>query len=71
MRKPKTQFGIEVREFTARTGLTVRAVASGAGVSYATLMDTSVGRSAGHELIPKVRKFMAEYTDSYDKPATG
>ena len=59
--KPKNAFGIEVRVFTAQTGMTVKELAAAAGVKYATLVDTTTGRSAGHELIPAVRQFMAQY----------
>ena len=57
--KPKTDFGIEVRVFTAQTGMTVKA--EQAGVKYTTLVETTTGRCAGHQLIPIVRKFMATY----------
>jgi hypothetical protein len=60
-RKPKTEFGLEVRVFTARTGMTVKEIAVASGVKYATLVDTTTGRSAGHELIPIVRNFMANH----------
>ena len=33
----------------------------GAGVRRTTLVECTTGRCAGHELIPKVRKYMAEY----------
>lgn len=61
MRKPKTEFGVEIKEFAARTGMTLRELAEMSGVKYTTLLDTSTGRSVGRELIPAVRKFMAEY----------
>lgn len=61
MRKAKTDFGIEVRVFTAQTGLNMKEIAEQAGVKYTTLVETTTGRCAGHELIPIVRKFMATY----------
>lgn len=64
--KPKTAFGIEVRTFTARTGMTVKELAMQAGVKYTTLVETTTGRCAGHELIPIVRKFMEEYTENQE-----
>lgn len=59
--KPKTDFGIEVRVFTAQTGMTVKELAEKAGVKYTTLVETTTGRCAGHQLIPTVRSFMADY----------
>lgn len=60
-RKAKTEFGIEVRVFTAQTGMTVKELAEKAGVKYTTLVETTTGRCAGHQLIPTVRRFMATY----------
>lgn len=59
--KPKTDFGIEVRVFTAQTGMTVKELADAAGVKYTTLIETTTGRCAGHQLIPIVRKYMTDY----------
>ena len=61
MRKAKTDFGIELRVFTAQTGLNMKEIAERAGVKYTTLVETTTGRCAGHELIPIVRRFMATY----------
>lgn len=61
--KPKTDFGIEVRVFTAQTGMTVKELAERAGVKYTTLVETTTGRCAGHKLIPTVRQFMQDYTE--------
>lgn len=61
MRKPKTEFGIEVKMFTARTGMTLRELAQRSGVKYTTLLDTTVGRCAGVDLIPLVRDFIRNY----------
>ena len=60
-RKAKTEFGIEVRVFTAQTGMTVKELAEKAGVKYTTLVETTTGRCAGHQRIPTVRRFMATY----------
>ena len=60
-RKAKTEFGIEGRVFTAQTGMTVKELAEKAGVKYTTLVETTTGRCAGHQLIPTVRRFMATY----------
>lgn len=47
--------------FCATYGLTYRDVATGADVKRSTLIECTTGRCAGHELIPKVRQFMADY----------
>ena len=36
--KPKTDFGIEVRLFTAQTGMTVKELAERSGVKYTTCL---------------------------------
>ena len=59
--KPKTDFGIEVRVFTAQTGMTIKELAEAVGVKYATLIEAGTGRCAGHEVIHAVRRFMEEY----------
>ena len=41
--------------------MTVKELAEQAGVKYTTLVETTTGRCAGHQLIPIVRKFMATY----------
>lgn len=62
-RKQKTQFGIEVRIFTAWTGMTLKELAERSGVKYTTLVETTTGRCAGHQLIPIVRQFMQDYKE--------
>ena len=59
--KPKTDFGIEVKVFTAQTGMTIKELAANSGVKYTTLIETTTGRCAGHQLIPVVREFMENY----------
>lgn len=61
MRRPKTEFGIELKVFCAKHGITIQQVAEGAGVNYPTLLACTVDRSPGYELIPKVKEFMATY----------
>lgn len=61
-KKERTKFGVELSVFAARTGLTLKEVAEKSGVKYTTLIETSTGRCAGHELIPKVEKFMQEWS---------
>lgn len=66
--KPKTDFGIEVSIFCAKTGMSVKDLAEKAGVKYSTLIESTTGRCAGHQLIPIVRQFMADYQT--DPPET-
>lgn len=61
MKKQKTQFGTEVSVFTAETGLTVEEVAKGAAVKRTTLVAAMTGKTPGHDVVPAVRGFMAEY----------
>lgn len=60
-KKPKNEFGVELLTFCAAHGLTYKDVATGAGVKHTTLVECTTGRCAGHELIPKVRQFMADF----------
>ncbi len=60
-RMPKTDFGIEVCVFTAQSGMTIKELAKEAGVKYTTLVETTTGRCAGHDLIPVVREYMQNY----------
>ena len=60
-RMPKTDFGIEVRVLTAQSGMTIKELAKEAGVKYTTLVETTTGRCAGHDLIPVVREYMQNY----------
>lgn len=69
-RKPKNNFGLELAEFRARTGMNNKEIADAAGVNRNTMQDCTTGRSAGHELIPKVRAFMAAYTANTLPPTT-
>ena len=46
-RMPKTDFGIEVRVFTAQSGMTIKELAKEAGVKYTTLVETTTGRPRG------------------------
>ena len=59
--KPKTEFGVEVRVFTAQTGMTIKELAENAGVKYTTLVETTTGRCVGRQLIPAVRQYMSNY----------
>lgn len=68
MRKPKTKFGLEVKLFTAKTGMTLKQLADNSGVKYTTLLEATTGRSKGYELIPKVQRYMNEYIKENEEP---
>ena len=59
-KKPKTEFGVELAGFCARTGMTMKEVAAAADVIYTSMVDNATGRSPGHELVPKVRDWMRQ-----------
>ena len=60
-KKPKNDFGVELMAFCATYGLTYRDVATGAAASRTLDEGAALDVCAGHELIPKVRQFMADY----------
>jgi len=62
--KPKTDFGIEVRVFTAKHGMTIKELANLSGVKYKSLIAATTGQLAGHELIPTVHEFMDHYDEA-------
>lgn len=64
--RKKTEFGVELAVFAMCANLTYREIAEKCGVKYGTLLDTTTGRAAGIEVIPKVRAFMSEYRSSTD-----
>lgn len=57
-KKPKTSFGIELAQFAATHGKTIKEIAEETGVKYSTLVEATTGRVAGHKLIPIVREYM-------------
>lgn len=61
--RTKNQFGVELAIFCARRGLTIRDVARACEVKYDTLLYAANGRTAGHELIPKVRAYMEAHVN--------
>ena len=68
MRYAKTEWGIDVKVFTQRYGMTMKALASRAGVCYNTLLQVSIGKTPGNktELIEKVEAFMADHSSKND-----
>ena len=67
MRYPKNEFGIALGTFCDKYGLSVSFVAEAAGVKRSTMLAAGIGRTAGHELVPKVYAYMAEYEASRQK----
>ena len=58
--KPMTDWGVEVKSFLARQGMSLTRLAELAGVKRGTLQETLVGRTEGHEVKPAVRRVMEE-----------
>lgn len=56
-----TEFGLEVVNFCNKHGITKEELAEAAGVRYSTLIGAGVDRAAGHQLIPTVRQYMADF----------
>ena len=68
-KNPKTAFGLELLQFCARNGITYKQVADRKSSTSAANIPagpkpTTTGRCAGHELIPKVRRYMEDYEAS-------
>ena len=57
-KKPKTPFGIELAQFAATHGKTIKEIAEASGVKYSTLVEVTTGRTAGHRVVPVVRDYM-------------
>ena len=64
MRYGKTEWGIKVKIFTQRYGMTLRALADASGVKYNTLLQVNIGKTPGEKaaIVEKVEAFMEEYT---------
>lgn len=62
--RPKTDFGVQVDLFRAQTGINIKELADMAGVKYTTLIDVTTGRTAGHEVVPRVEKAMEDYRET-------
>jgi len=63
MRYAKTEWGIDVKVFTQRYGMTMKALASRAGVCYNTLLQVCIGKTPGEKaaIVEKVDAFMKDY----------
>lgn len=66
MRYGKTEWGLSLKMFTQRYGITLKQVAAAAEVPYPTLLQVIIGKTPGHSVVPKVDAFVAEYTAKTD-----
>lgn len=62
MRYEKTEWGIRVKVFSMRYGITLKEIAAAADVKYPTFLQVLVGKTPGHTITEKVDAFMEEYT---------
>jgi hypothetical protein len=61
MRYAKTEWGIKVKIFSLRYGMTLEELAIAAGVKASVLYQVQIGKLPGHELTKKVDAFIAQY----------
>jgi hypothetical protein len=66
MRYVKTEWGIKVKIFTQRYGITLKQLAAACDVKYSTLLQMLVGKCPGIDITPKVDAFMTEYVEKTD-----
>ena len=59
----------QIKVITLPEKLTIKELADKADVKYTTLLETTTGRCAGHDLIPVVRDFMQRYQQRAQKEA--
>lgn len=71
MRYQKTEWGIKVKIFTQRHGMTLKDLAAASGVSYNTLLQVNIGKTPGTKaaIVEKVEAFMADYAAKADPTA--
>lgn len=71
MRYQKTEWGIKVKIFTQRYGMTLKDLAAASGVSYNTLLQVNIGKTPGEKaaIVEKVEAFMADYAAKADLTA--
>lgn len=60
-RTPFTQFGQQITQFCAKTGITKRELALMAGVPYSTLLVVCTGKRPGHAAVPAIRAAMDKH----------
>jgi transcriptional regulator with XRE-family HTH domain len=69
MRYAKTEWGINLKVFSMRHGITLAEIAESCGVSKSSLMQVIIGKTPGIEIVPKVDAFMDEYAATHDPAA--
>jgi len=68
MRYGKSEWGIKVKIFTQRYGMTLKTLAEKSGVSYNTLLQVNIGKTPGEKagVVEKVEAFMEDYAAKTD-----
>jgi len=68
MRYAKTEWGVKVKTFQMRYGITLKYMAAQSGVSYNTLSTMLVGKTTGEKsgALEKMNAFMEEYAANND-----
>jgi len=61
MRYQKTEWGIRVKIFSQRYGITLKDLSEAAGVKASVLYQVLIGKTPGTDLVPKVEAFMERY----------
>jgi predicted transcriptional regulator len=68
MRYPKTEWGIKLKVFSQRYGLTLTDIAKAAGVNVNSLYQVQIGKTPGHKIVEKVNSFI-EKREAEGRPA--
>lgn len=66
MRYGKTEWGLSLKMYTQRYGITLKQVAAAAEVPYPTLLQVIIGKTPGYNVVPKVDAFVADYVAKND-----
>ena len=61
MRHKKTEWGLKVKLFCNKHGITIKEIAEATGVKASVVYATSVNRTAGYEVIKTVDAYMEQY----------
>jgi predicted transcriptional regulator len=67
VRYAKTEWGVKVKIFSQRHGITLKQISAAAGVKNSTLLQVIVGKTPGLEVVEKVSAFMENY-EATNKP---
>ena len=65
MKYKKTEWGMRIINFKESYGLSLNAIAKGAGVKCPVMRAVMIGKIPGYEIVPKVDEFMANYKSTH------